>query len=78
VLLAEPGGTSHADSLSGDLCVDGTIAAYLENGTLPARHPGALWDKTCRPLPQPVPTGAVPNRPATIFGPALSQVGLLP
>jgi hypothetical protein len=36
VLLAEPGGTSHADSLSGDLCVDGTIAAYLESGKLPA------------------------------------------
>jgi pimeloyl-ACP methyl ester carboxylesterase len=85
VLLAEPGGTTHADSLSGDLCVDGTIGAYLENGTLPARHPGALWDKTCRPLPQPVPTGTVsastgaaPGMRASMFGPALSQVGLLP
>lgn len=55
VLLAEPGGTSHADSLSGDLCVDGTIARYLETGALPKRNPHALWDKTCAPLPQPVP-----------------------
>ena len=55
VLLAEPGGTSHADSLFGDVCVDGTIANYLETGALPARNPHALWDKTCAPLPQPVP-----------------------
>lgn len=55
VLLAEPGGTSHADSLSGDLCVDGTIANYLQNGELPARKPDAEWDKTCPPLPVPVP-----------------------
>ena len=37
VLLAEPGGTSHADSLFGNLCVDGTIASYLETGKLPPR-----------------------------------------
>ena len=55
VLVAEPGGTSHANSLSGNLCVDGTIAAYLETGALPPRNPGALWDKTCAPSPQPVP-----------------------
>jgi pimeloyl-ACP methyl ester carboxylesterase len=80
VLVAEPGGTSHADSLFGDLCVDGTIAAYLVHGTLPARHPGALWDKTCRPLPQPVPTAsaAAPRLRPGVFSPALSQLGLLP
>ena len=55
VLVAEPGGTSHADSLSGNLCVDGTIANYLETGALPARNPKAPWDKTCAPSPQPVP-----------------------
>ena len=60
VLLAEPGGTSHADSLFGDLCVDGTIARYLTTGELPTRKPGAAWDKTCRPLPVPVP----PSSPA--------------
>ena len=55
VLLAEPGGTSHADSLFGNLCVDGTIARYLVSGHLPARKPHARWDKTCKPLPRPVP-----------------------
>ena len=35
VLFAEPGGTSHADSLFGNLCVDGTIADYLTTGALP-------------------------------------------
>ncbi len=60
VLLAEPGGTTHADSLFGDLCVDNTIARYLANGTLPARshNPKARWDTTCKPLPVPVPTTA--------------------
>jgi pimeloyl-ACP methyl ester carboxylesterase len=55
VLLAEPGGTTHADSLSGNLCVDRTIARYLETGALPTRKPHARWDKTCAPLPRPVP-----------------------
>jgi TAP-like protein len=56
VLLAEPGGTSHADSLFGNLCVDGTIASYLETGKLPPRKPHAEWDITCQPLPVPNPT----------------------
>jgi pimeloyl-ACP methyl ester carboxylesterase len=55
VLLAEPGGTTHAETPDGDLCVDGTIAAYLENGTLPPRNNHAEWDKTCPPPPVPVP-----------------------
>jgi len=55
VLLAEPGGTSHADSLFGNLCVDNTIANYLASGKLPSRKPNAKWDKTCKPLPRPVP-----------------------
>ena len=56
VLLAEPGGTTHADSLSGNLCVDGAIASYLETGKLPPRKPDAEWDITCHPLPVPNPT----------------------
>jgi pimeloyl-ACP methyl ester carboxylesterase len=64
VLVAEPGGTSHADSLSGDKCVDGTIAAYLETGALPPRKPHAEWDKTCAPLPRPVPSTAGDSRAA--------------
>ena len=56
-LLAEPGGGTHADSLSGDLCVDNTIAAYLANGSLPARTGKAGFgaDKVCAPIPDPVP-----------------------
>lgn len=62
VLLAEPGGTSHADSLTGNLCVDRTIARYLTSGVLPPRKRRARWDQTCAPLPRPVPTGAHPAR----------------
>jgi pimeloyl-ACP methyl ester carboxylesterase len=58
VLLAEPGGTTHADSLSGDLCVDSTIANYLALGRLPKRKPGNGPDTTCKPLPVPVPAPA--------------------
>ena len=58
VLLAEPGGTTHADSLSGDSCVDGTIANYLALGQLPKRKPGSGPDMLCNPLPVPVPTSA--------------------
>ena len=54
-LLAEPGGTTHADSLSGNSCVDGTVAAYLEDGTLPKRKAGEGPDATCAPLPVPTP-----------------------
>jgi pimeloyl-ACP methyl ester carboxylesterase len=69
VLLAEPGGTTHADSLSGNLCVDNTIASYLASGTLPARNPHAQWDKTCSPLPRPVPaaSNAKPSGAASAF-----------
>lgn len=66
VLLAEPGGTSHADSLFGDLCVDGTIARYLMTGALPRRKRHAKWDKTCKPLPRPVPSGATTRQPAAV------------
>jgi pimeloyl-ACP methyl ester carboxylesterase len=72
VLLAEPGGTSHADSLFGNLCVDNTIANYLAKGSLPTRKPNAKWDKTCKPLPRPVPSsGAAASRGAAAPAPAL-------
>jgi hypothetical protein len=64
VLLAEPGGTTHADSLSGDFCVDNTIADYLALGYLPKRKPGSGPDMLCAPLPDPVPTSASSNAPA--------------
>jgi len=60
-LIAEPGGTSHADSLYGNACVDDQIAAYLTDGTLPKRKPGNGPDTTCDPLPVPVPEPAAAN-----------------
>jgi pimeloyl-ACP methyl ester carboxylesterase len=71
VLLAEPGGTTHADSLDGNLCVDNTIARYLANGKLPKRSTSksARWDATCKPLPVPVPT----SKTAAANGSASSQ-----
>jgi pimeloyl-ACP methyl ester carboxylesterase len=84
VLLAEPGGTSHADSLNGNLCVDRTIAQYLATGALPPRKPHARWDKTCTPLPSPVPGGRAHSartagraivRPPGRFGTAATVAG---
>ena len=57
-LIAEPGGTTHADTLFGNACVDDQIADYIATGKLPARKPGNGPDTTCAPLPRPVPQGA--------------------
>jgi pimeloyl-ACP methyl ester carboxylesterase len=57
-LIALPGGTSHANSLNGDACLDDQIASYLADGTLPPRKPGNRADTTCQPLPVPDPTEA--------------------
>ena len=62
-LIALPGGTSHANSLNGNACEDDQIAAYLQNGTLPADAGGNGPDATCAPNPQPDPT-ANAARPA--------------
>jgi pimeloyl-ACP methyl ester carboxylesterase len=59
-LIAEPGGTSHANSLSGNGCVDSKIARYLGTGHRPKRRPGRTADATCAPLPQPTPSIATP------------------
>jgi hypothetical protein len=56
-LIAEPGGTTHADSLSGDACVDDKIAAYLKTGARPARKSWDGPDALCTPLPNPHPHG---------------------
>ena len=57
-LIAEPGGTTHAGSLSGNDCVDDRISAYLATGKLPKRRSGKRADVSCAPLPQPDPTPA--------------------
>jgi pimeloyl-ACP methyl ester carboxylesterase len=55
-LIASPGGTTHAASLSGVACVDDQVAAYLATGKLPARKAGTGADATCPYLARPVPT----------------------
>jgi len=62
VLVAEPGGTTHAETPTGeDPCVDDTIGDYLATGALPPRNNRARWDKTCPPPPTPVPSTATAN-----------------
>jgi pimeloyl-ACP methyl ester carboxylesterase len=75
-LLAEPGGTTHADSLDGDACVDDTIATYLKTGKLPARKSGNRPDKLCKPLPKPVPSGASHARTAHTRGATSARLPL--
>ncbi|MBA8925614.1 pimeloyl-ACP methyl ester carboxylesterase [Kutzneria viridogrisea] len=60
VLIAEPGGTSHAITPRGNACVDNRIADYLATGALPARKHGRTADLECAPLPQPVPPAPTP------------------
>jgi pimeloyl-ACP methyl ester carboxylesterase len=54
-LIEGVGGTTHAGSLFGNKCVDGTIATYLANGSLPARVKADHSDKQCQPIAQPDP-----------------------
>jgi pimeloyl-ACP methyl ester carboxylesterase len=54
-LIAEPGGTTHANTLAGNACVDDQIAAYLAAGALPPRRSGNRADASCAPLAVPVP-----------------------
>ncbi len=46
-LIALPGGSSRANLLYGDACLDDQIAAYLATGTLPHRKAGDGADTTC-------------------------------
>jgi pimeloyl-ACP methyl ester carboxylesterase len=52
-LIAVPGGTTHANSLNGNACVDNAIADYLLTGVQPARKSGDRADLKCAALPQP-------------------------
>ncbi|HEY0239821.1 MAG TPA: alpha/beta hydrolase [Friedmanniella sp.] len=74
-LIAEPGGTSHANSLAGDACVDDRIAAYLRSGTVPGRRSGQRADVTCAPLPKPDPTAATSAKSAARTKKAESREG---
>lgn len=58
-LIATVGGVNHANSLFGGVaCVDDAVAAYLADGTLPARLPGDGADAECAPTPDPEPDAA--------------------
>ncbi|MCW2818745.1 MAG: putative tripeptidylaminopeptidase [Marmoricola sp.] len=63
-LIEGKDGSTHAGSLSGVSCTDDTIAAYLADGTVPARRPGNRADKVCPPVPQPDPTASSARRSA--------------
>jgi len=61
-LLLEVGGKSHANSLNGNECIDGTIAAYLDNGSLPTSKPGAdAWCLADPAFNDPDPTAPQPE-----------------
>ncbi|MEV7416284.1 alpha/beta hydrolase [Streptomyces sp. NPDC089919] len=73
-LVVEEGGGNHGVSLSGNKCLDGHLAAYLADGTLPHASPAdraAGVDATCaaNPAPQPAPTTR--SLPPTATGNAL-------
>jgi pimeloyl-ACP methyl ester carboxylesterase len=70
-LIEGVGGTTHAGSLFGNACVDGTIAGYLATGALPGRVKASHSDKQCRPIPEPDPTKD--NLQARRPGPVLSR-----
>jgi pimeloyl-ACP methyl ester carboxylesterase len=59
-LVATEGGTTHANSLNGNPCVDDPIVAYLVDGSLPARVRGKGPDVVCEAAPEPVPNALVP------------------
>ncbi|TXL63262.1 alpha/beta fold hydrolase [Aeromicrobium terrae] len=63
-LIAVPGGTTHANSLNGNACVDDAIADYLLTGARPARQAGDGPDVECEALPQPEPSVTMLQRQA--------------
>jgi hypothetical protein len=75
-LIAVPGGTNHAYSLSGNECLDNKIADYLADGTLPERKAGIGPDATCAPLPVPEPSSsaAAPGSATASQRAALRQI----
>ena len=57
-LIATEGGTTHANSLAGNACVDDRIAAYLADGSIPLRRSGSRADVVCPAAPEPEPLPA--------------------
>ena len=50
-LVVQTGGGNHGVAMNGDECVDGTVAAYFRNGSMPPAKPGP--DATCPVGPPP-------------------------
>ncbi|WP_018655228.1 alpha/beta hydrolase [Actinomadura flavalba] len=50
-LVVQRGGGDHGVTFGGDACVDGAVAAYLRDGTMPESRPGP--DTTCTAPPPP-------------------------
>jgi pimeloyl-ACP methyl ester carboxylesterase len=70
-LIATAGGTTHANSLNGNACVDNRIATYLRNGTTARRLRGSRADVVCAPLPEPTATraGSARRVPVDVLNP---------
>ena len=74
-LIEGVGGTTHSGSLFGNSCVDGAIAAYLADGSMPKRVKANTSDLKCKPLGPPAPSTVDGKRPAAAGSP-LSRAGL--
>ncbi|MFC4115987.1 alpha/beta hydrolase [Nonomuraea zeae] len=65
------GGGNHGVSLAGNTCVDGHLAAYLREGTLPRQ------DTSCAALPEPRPAEHMTSPPARERSDLLGILGVL-
>ncbi|MEV8549315.1 alpha/beta hydrolase [Streptomyces glaucescens] len=57
-LVVEDGGGNHGITLRGNACLDGHLAAYLTDGTVPRGHGGGEADAVCAAGPDPQPRDA--------------------
>ncbi|MEU6682401.1 alpha/beta hydrolase [Streptomyces sp. NPDC046832] len=73
-LVVEEGGGNHGVTLSGNACLDGHLAAYLADGTVPRGHGEA--DAVCEALPDPKPAAAA-ARARSAFSKGSTLHGLL-
>lgn len=80
-LVVEEGGGNHGVTLGGNACLDGHLARYLADGTVPRGSGTGEADATCDRLPEPEPEpaaakGTTPDTAGRAQGLALH--GLLP
>ncbi|MFD6240207.1 alpha/beta hydrolase [Streptomyces diastaticus] len=80
-LVVEEGGGNHGVTLGGNACLDGHLARYLADGTVPRASGTGEADATCDRLPEPEPEpaaakGTTPDTAGRAQGLALH--GLLP